>query len=133
MKVLLASAFLAIVAATACSSSSSGNGSGGSCNLADSGQPLVTTVTKANNSDALCPSISPGQLNAGSGSDGGAGACAPVVSSNGCSASYDCTLGPAHLTGSFTVTGTSFTGSITVSVSGTTSLMCSYNISGTVS
>jgi hypothetical protein len=113
-----------LVGVVGCGSSDSG--SGGSCTVDDNKDPVFTAVSKAAGSDAACPALTPADLNGGG--DSGASSCAYVTDKRACTLDIDCSDGSTTSTGSFKLSGTSFSGDITVKVG---SVTCKYTTSGT--
>ena len=108
-----------------CGSDSS---SGGSCNT--SGTDLVFSgVTKDASSDAACPVLTPADLT--SGGDSGSNSCTTVIDHAGCSAQIECSDAASTASGSFKVTGTAFSGSMTITIK-SPSTTCKYAVTGTV-
>ncbi len=128
---------VALLSGAACSSSSSNTGTtggtttsgGGSmCSgLTSSSKPVYTSATKAAGSDANCPDLSPGMFNSMGGDDAGSNDCPPTIT--GCMATIDCMSGGGRVTGSFTVSGSTFSGRFSVMVAGIT---CGYDVAGNV-
>ncbi len=134
----------ALCFALGCSSSSSstttppadsGSDTGGTCGISDKAK--VISVTKKGG-DALCPNLTPDQLNGGDDagtSDGGSSGCQPVIDTKACTAKIDCNETDADgtktkTTGSFTKDGTKLVGDITVVVTPSTgsAITCTYSL-----
>jgi hypothetical protein len=107
-----------------CGSSDSSSG-GGSCTVNPDKDPVFTSVAKAAGSDAQCPDLTPADLNGGG--DSGASACSYVTNKAACTLDIQCDDGTAQSTGSFKLTGSSFSGEISVTAG---SLTCKYTTSG---
>lgn len=123
-------AFGIALSVAGCGSSSSSGG--GSCSGISATDPVFTTVTKAAGSDAACPDITPALLNSGGGAgDSGSSSCLTVADEHACTLSLECNDADTKTTGSFAVTGKSFSGDLTVTVTAS-SLTCKYTLSGTI-
>lgn len=114
-----------LVGVVGCGSSDSG--SGGTCTPDDTKDPTFTAVSKAAGSDATCPTLTPADLNGGG--DAGASSCAYVTNKSACTLDLDCSDGTTTSTGSFKISGSSFSGDITVKLG---SVTCKYTTSGTM-